>query len=135
MSACREVVGLSRRAEECKSAGNHAYFEKKFALAVLLYSDAIHYAPHVPLLYSNRSAALMGRNWEGDAWYALQDAEQALRIAPSSSKAVYRRIQALRALGLLEVSHIPLNEKQQALVGERPENFHYGIFLKYKGIK
>lgn len=68
-----------------------------------LYGDAIHYAPGSALLYSNRSAALLGRGWQGDAWYALQDSEQALRMNPSSSKAVYRRIQALRALGLLEV--------------------------------
>lgn len=97
------MTQLSKRAEECKSAGNHAYFEKDFARAVRLYSQAIHYAPHSALLFSNRSAALLGRSWEGDAWYALQDAEQALRINPSSSKAVYRRIQALRALGQLEV--------------------------------
>ncbi|CAL8472173.1 g11715 [Coccomyxa elongata] len=101
-SSSETVTQLSKRAEECKSAGNHAYFEKDFARAVRLYSQAIHYAPHSALLYSNRSAALLGRSWEGDAWYALQDAEQALRINPSSSKAVYRRIQALRALGQLE---------------------------------
>ena len=102
-SLSRTVPRLSKRAEECKSAGNHAYFEKDFARAVRLYSQAIHYAPQSALLYSNRSAALLGRSWEGDAWYALQDAEQALRMNPSSSKAFYRRIQALRALGQLEV--------------------------------
>ncbi|EIE23488.1 WD40 repeat-like protein, partial [Coccomyxa subellipsoidea C-169] len=96
------VAQLSKKAEGCKSAGNHAYFEKDFAKAVRLYSDAIHYAPGSALLYSNRSAALLGRGWQGDAWFALQDSEQALRINASSSKAVYRRIQALRALGLLE---------------------------------
>lgn len=98
------VAQLSKKAEGCKSAGNHAYFEKDFAKAVRLYSDAIHYAPGSALLYSNRSAALLGRGWQGDAWFALQDSEQALRINASSSKAVYRRIQALRALGLLEVT-------------------------------
>jgi hypothetical protein len=80
------------------------------------YSEAIHLAPDAGLLYANRSAALLARNWEGDAWWALQDCERALQLAPNNYKSAYRRIQALKALGHLQVRALQTPSSQSALL-------------------
>lgn len=51
------------------------------------------------MLYNNRAAALLMRDWEGDAMLALRDAEEAIRLDPGYHKAHFRRIKALRKLG------------------------------------
>ena len=94
---------LPARAEACKNAGNRAYFERAWAAAVAHYSDGVACAPGSALLHANRAAALLARGWEGDAWAALQDCEAAVRLNPGSVKSHYRLMQALKALGLLQV--------------------------------
>jgi hypothetical protein len=94
---------LPARAEAAKTAGNRAFFERAWPAAVAAYSAGISCAPGSALLRANRAAALLARAWQGDAWAALEDCEGAIALAPGSAKPRYRRIQALQALGLLEV--------------------------------
>lgn len=50
-----------------------------------------------------RAAAYLARGWQGDAWFALLDSEQAMVLEPSFPKAHVRRVKSLKALGQLEV--------------------------------
>lgn len=50
-----------------------------------------------------RAAAYLARGWQGDAWFALLDSEQAMLLEPSFPKAHVRRVKSLKALGQLEV--------------------------------
>lgn len=57
---------LPVRVERLKGQAN-AYFEQKqYSSAIALYSEAMIYAPHVPVLYANRAAAYCKRGWGGD---------------------------------------------------------------------
>lgn len=65
---------LPQAAEQAKKAGNHAFFERNYAAAVMHYSAALRHAPAAlaGAVLSSRAAALLERRWEGDAWFALQ---------------------------------------------------------------
>ncbi|PRW39165.1 WD and tetratricopeptide repeats 1-like [Chlorella sorokiniana] len=93
---------LPAAAERAKADGNLALFSKQLYEAVQHYSTAIRLAPWAPSLYTNRALALLQRGWGGDAMCALKDAETAVCLDPSNSKAHYRRLQALRAAGMLQ---------------------------------
>lgn len=93
---------LPAAAERAKADGNLALFSKQLYEAVQHYSAAIRLAPWAPSLYTNRALALLQRGWGGDAMCALRDAETAVCLDPSNPKAHYRRLQALRAAGMLQ---------------------------------
>ena len=58
-----------------------------------------------------RAAAYLARGWQGDAWFALLDSEQAMVLEPRFPKAHVRRVKSLKALGQLEVHSLtPLQE-------------------------
>ena len=69
-----------------------------------VWSQAIRLAPSSALLYANRAAAYLKRDWVSDSWAALQDCETAIRLDPMFVKAHCRRVHALNALGQLHVS-------------------------------
>lgn len=100
--ASQEAV---QKAEGLKTMGNHAFFSKDLPEAVRFYSQALHLNPTSPMLHTNRAAALISRDWVGDAMWALKDCEIALKLEPSLAKAHYRRIQALKALNQLQAAY------------------------------
>lgn len=57
------AVILSAAADEFKLQANKAFEEKKFAKAVHLYNEGLKLCPFSPVLYGNRSAALLKRGW------------------------------------------------------------------------
>ncbi|KAI1308657.1 WD and tetratricopeptide repeats protein 1 [Halotydeus destructor] len=83
-----EVELVKKRANEC--------FEKgKASDAITLYNIAISRCPEVAVLYSNRAAALIKRNWDGDLYAALRDCHEALRLDSKNMKAHFRLIRCL----------------------------------------
>ena len=50
----------------------------------------------------HRAAALIARDWVGDAMWALRDCETAIRLDATLPKAHYRRIQALKAMNQIQ---------------------------------
>lgn len=54
---------LSPDVEQLKIQANAAFQQHQYTLAIGLYSKALVKAPNSPVLYSNRAAACMKRNW------------------------------------------------------------------------
>ncbi|KAL0048474.1 hypothetical protein WJX82_004068 [Trebouxia sp. C0006] len=100
------------KAEGLKTMGNHAFFSKDLPKAVGFYSQALHLNPTSPMLHTNRAAALISRDWVGDAMWALKDCEIALKLEPSLAKAHYRRIQALKALNQMQAAYTAIEAFQ-----------------------
>lgn len=83
-------------AEELKNLGNEAFSKSKFEDAVDLYTQAIQLDPDNHLLYTNRSAALIGlKKFER----AIDDADFAMSLSPTFTKAYYRKAAAQEGLG------------------------------------
>lgn len=83
--------------EEYKDRGNKAFKEGSFKEAVTLFTQAIEIAtannesPGVrAIYYANRAAARVNLNTEKDLDDAIEDCEQAIRLAPEYHKAWFR---------------------------------------------
>lgn len=109
---------LPARADRLKQQAN-SYFEKKnYNLAVAMYSEAIALAPRTPVLYANRAASYMKRDWwmkltaffavrpvehmfffffvrDGDVYAALRDCYSTLQLEPDHLKAHFRLAKCL----------------------------------------
>jgi len=46
---------------------------------------------------------MLSRDWAGDAAFALRDCDTALRLEPGNTKAMHRRVAALRNLHQIRV--------------------------------
>ncbi|QRV95875.1 mitochondrial import receptor subunit tom-70 [Ceratobasidium sp. AG-Ba] len=92
------------RAGELKTRGNSAYTQRKFELAVDLYSQAIAMSPKPEaVFYSNRAACYT--NYKPPEYeHVIEDCTSALALDPKYAKALNRRGTALEALGRLEES-------------------------------
>lgn len=73
--------------------------DKKFKDALDLYTKALELNPNIPAYWCNRSFSYLKLELYG---YAINDAEQALKIDPQFIKAYYRRASAYMALSELE---------------------------------
>ncbi|KAI8338341.1 Metallo-dependent phosphatase-like protein [Chlamydoabsidia padenii] len=83
------------KAEQIKAEANALFAEKRFTEAIEKYSAAIELNP-VSTYYSNRAFCHLKLESYG---YAITDAESALALDPSLTKANYRRATANMALG------------------------------------
>ena len=59
----RKKVKLPQKAELLKQKANSSFEEQNYLEAIEFYNEAIQIAPDSPILYGNRAAALMKRNW------------------------------------------------------------------------
>jgi WD and tetratricopeptide repeat-containing protein 1 len=59
----RKKHKLPPKAEELKSKANAAFEEQNYIEAIEYYNQAILLAPNSPILYGNRAATLIKRNW------------------------------------------------------------------------
>ena len=57
---------------DLKLKANHEYESEKYSNAIDIYNQALSICTH-PILLSNRAAALIKRNWNGDVYSALLD--------------------------------------------------------------
>lgn len=87
---------VATRVHALKRLGNAAFRERRFEDTLQHYSDAIALAPHLHLLYSNRSAAHVAL---GNIAAAVADAAECVRLRPNWAKGHARLGVALQLLG------------------------------------
>ena len=83
-------------AEELKAQGNDAFSKKDFDRAIDCYSKAIEMDKDNHILYSNRSAAYIGKE---SFSLAVDDANIAIQLLPTFTKAYFRKANALQSIG------------------------------------
>nr|CAI5825732.1 unnamed protein product [Callosobruchus analis] len=93
-------------AEQYKEQGNAAFKNSDYDQAVRLYTKAINVTKgenrNLAVYYKNRAAAHLKQQKYQEA---LEDCDKCLEIVPSDPKALFRRCQALEALGRLEEAY------------------------------
>ena len=66
------TTSMPPEALDLKLKANHEYESEKYSNAIDIYNQALSICIH-PILLSNRAAALIKRNWNGDVYSALLD--------------------------------------------------------------
>uniref|UniRef100_A0A1B6D964 WD and tetratricopeptide repeats protein 1 n=1 Tax=Clastoptera arizonana TaxID=38151 RepID=A0A1B6D964_9HEMI len=84
--------------ETIKQTANIFYEKKDYTKAIRLYNEAISHSSLSAVLYGNRAAALMKRNWVGDMYAALRDCHTTLLLDPNHIKALFRLARCLYEL-------------------------------------
>lgn len=94
--------------------GGNSFFEKEcYSVAIRIYNQAIAEYPDSSVLYSNRAAAYMKREWCGDTYAALRDCITALNYDPNNVKAYFRMTRCLFDLAWYEEAKLTLNSFKQ----------------------
>lgn len=95
-----ELSGLEKVAAAAgfKAEGNDAFKLRLWDAAAGLYTRAIELTPTNHVLYSNRSAAFLGKGDYGSLHAALGDAVECIRLAPRWPKGYARKGAALHGL-------------------------------------
>eukprot|EP00124_Ichthyophonus_hoferi_P002857 Ihof_evm2s216 gene=Ihof_evmTU2s216 len=101
---------LLPQAEKKRNLGNLAFKKDLWSTAVQYYSEAIHLNPQISILYTNRAAALLKRQWRGDIMATWRDAETALELDPNNRKGYLRLSQALLNLEKLQLAYHVVTE-------------------------
>lgn len=83
--------------EILKLTANAEFEAENYTRSIDLYNTALVRCAH-PVLYGNRAAALMKRNYSGDVYAALRDCVAALSLNPDHVKAVLRLAKCLYEL-------------------------------------
>lgn len=60
---------LQPAVEAIKKHANEVFELQNYSQAIHLYNQAIHMAPDLPILYGNRAAAYLKRNWLASEFY------------------------------------------------------------------
>lgn len=84
--------------EALKQRANSVFEKQQYTQAILLYNEALAMASNSPILYSNRAAAYMKRNWDGDLYAALRDCHCAIQLDSDHLKAHFRLAKCLYEL-------------------------------------
>lgn len=93
---------LQPAVEAIKKHANEVFELQNYSQAIHLYNQAIHMAPDLPILYGNRAAAYLKRNWDGDIYAALRDCYSAINVDDSHLKAHFRLAKCLFELSWVE---------------------------------
>ena len=91
-----DVQAKLQQAVAKKDAGNEHFKNQEYEKAIELYSEAIELNPSEPTFYTNRSIAYFRTEAYG---YALEDANQSIKLNPNFFKGIYRRAVTNMALG------------------------------------
>ncbi|KAK3922885.1 WD and tetratricopeptide repeats protein 1 [Frankliniella fusca] len=89
---------LPPRVESLRLKANNAFENLDYPTAVRLYNEAISMCSESAVLFGNRAAALMKRDWDGDVYAALRDCQKTLELEPNHYKAHFRMIRCLHEL-------------------------------------
>lgn len=98
----RKKYVLPPKAEELKAKANSCFEQANYLEAIEFYNLAILETSDSPILYGNRAAALMKRNWDGDYYMALLDCYEALNIDKMHLKSHFRLVKCLFELKWIE---------------------------------
>lgn len=90
-----------------KAKGNCYAREGNYIDAIQVYTRAVRVDPRDPVLYSNRSHAFLKL---GQHFYALKDAETAIRLSPEWQKGYYRKGQVELDAGEYRLAIDTLNQ-------------------------
>ncbi|KAF6205167.1 hypothetical protein GE061_019334 [Apolygus lucorum] len=92
-----------------KLAGNTLFEKEEYSSSIRIYNEAIGEYPKSSVMYSNRAAAFMKRDWCGDTYAALRDCVTALKFDPNNVKAFFRMSRCLYELSWFEEAQNCLN--------------------------
>ncbi|RZF46444.1 hypothetical protein LSTR_LSTR012519 [Laodelphax striatellus] len=84
--------------EDLKLSANTLFDGGEYSRAIRIYNEAIMKFSQGSLLYGNRAAAYMKRNWNGDMYAALRDCHTTLNLDPNHVKAFFRLARCLYEL-------------------------------------
>uniref|UniRef100_A0A0K8S7M9 WD and tetratricopeptide repeats protein 1 n=1 Tax=Lygus hesperus TaxID=30085 RepID=A0A0K8S7M9_LYGHE len=85
-----------------KLAGNTLFEKEEYSSSIRIYNEAIGEYPKSSVMYSNRAAAYMKRDWCGDTYAALRDCITALEFDSNNIKAFFRMSRCLYELSWFE---------------------------------
>ncbi|KAG1655228.1 WD and tetratricopeptide repeats protein 1 [Nymphon striatum] len=111
-----ENEALPPLVEKIKSRANDAFNRKEYTVAISLYNEALQRMPHAAILYSNRAAALLKRQWDGDVYSAMNDCHSALKYNSNHIKAHFRLIRCLYELNRIQEADLCLKSKVLLIV-------------------
>ncbi|CAF0923462.1 unnamed protein product [Brachionus calyciflorus] len=94
----KKKAKLPPKAEELKAKANASFEEQNYVEAIEFYNQAIQIAENSPILYGNRAATLMKRNWDGDIYSAIKDCYTALTLDKTHLKSHFRLAKCLNDL-------------------------------------
>uniref|UniRef100_H2ZN13 Anaphase-promoting complex subunit 4 WD40 domain-containing protein n=1 Tax=Ciona savignyi TaxID=51511 RepID=H2ZN13_CIOSA len=97
-STVEEAIPLPPAVEKLKLKANNLFAKQQFSASILVYSAALKLEPKRAVLYGNRAAAYIKRNWDGDVYAALRDCHTALFCNPNHVKAKFRLARCLYEL-------------------------------------
>ncbi|XP_072153269.1 WD and tetratricopeptide repeats protein 1 isoform X2 [Bemisia tabaci] len=101
---------LPENIEGLRSSANSLFKSEQFTGAIRLYNLAISQYPDCALLYGNRAAAYLNRDWDGDTYAALRDCYMTLKLDPNHVKAFFRLARCLYRLNWLKEAKRCLEE-------------------------
>ncbi|XP_077295822.1 WD and tetratricopeptide repeats 1 [Arctopsyche grandis] len=96
---------LPKNVKDIKEKANKEVHDNNYTAAVHLYNQAISLCSDCAVLYSNRAAALMRRNWAGDVYAAIRDCYTAIHYDPYHVKSHFRLAKALMELKKAKEAH------------------------------
>ncbi|CAH1402550.1 unnamed protein product [Nezara viridula] len=92
-----------------KLAGNNLFEKELYSKSIRIYNQAIESYPNSSVIYSNRAAAYMKRDWIGDVYAGLRDCLTSLSYDPNNIKAFFRLTRCLYELSWYEEALASLN--------------------------
>jgi len=99
---------LPANVEKIKAAANAEFEQEDYTAAICLYNVALCRCEHA-VLYGNRAAAFIKRNYCGDMYAALRDCVTALRLQPGHVKALLRLVKCLHELDWIDEASVCLD--------------------------
>ncbi|XP_054271987.1 WD and tetratricopeptide repeats protein 1-like isoform X1 [Macrosteles quadrilineatus] len=89
---------LPDHVEAMKLTANMLFEKEEYGPAIRVYNEAIQHYASSPVLYGNRAAAYMKRDWDGDMYAALRDCHTTLHLDCNHVKAFFRLARCLNEL-------------------------------------
>jgi len=102
--------GLPTKAQKLKEEANDFFKQQKYNQSIFHYNAALKHAPQSSVLYGNRAAAFLKRQWNGDHYAALRDCHMALTLNKNHMKAHFRMAKCLFKLGQVKEAQACLND-------------------------